>query len=207
MSQRAVNLPPTLLSWDTVQELVLKPYHSHFTDQMQEVRGTRKGWTVYGLSLFWVRRTQTLFVFSFFGLVIFLFLTLNQNRKSPPHDDGWVEFSSSINPIWDKAVSHTGGIAEFLQQTTKKENWWHQKRSFPTPTPRENNLLWVILISSLWMHFIGGKLSLNEAQVPQSPFYLLLPIHSTMLTVLLGKWVASSDYWRRLSLFWLHYKV
>lgn len=33
-----------------------------------------------------------------------------------------VEFNYFINPIWDKAGSHTVGIAELLQQTTKKEN-------------------------------------------------------------------------------------
>lgn len=33
-----------------------------------------------------------------------------------------VEFNYFINPVWDKAGSHTVGIAELLQQTTKKEN-------------------------------------------------------------------------------------
>lgn len=32
------------------------------------------------------------------------------------------EFNSFINPIWHKAGSHIVGIAEFLQQTTRKRN-------------------------------------------------------------------------------------
>lgn len=63
-----------------------------------------------------------MFIFSSFGTVIFLVLTLDQNRKLLPCDDGWVEFSSFINPIWDKAVSHIVGIAESLQQTTTQGN-------------------------------------------------------------------------------------
>lgn len=63
-----------------------------------------------------------MFIFSSLGIALFSVLTLDQNWKLPPCDEGWVEFSSFINPIWDKAVSHIAGIAEFLQQTAKKGN-------------------------------------------------------------------------------------
>lgn len=52
-----------------------------------------------------------------------------------------------------------------------------------------------------------GKLPLDEAEVPQSLFYLLLPIPSTMVTHSARKWVARSNYSRPSSLFWLHDKL
>lgn len=116
--------------------------------------------------------------------------------------------SSFINPIWHKAVSHIVGIAESLQQSpTQGTTWQHQRRPFPAPTPRERESSWVTLVSSFWTHFIWEKLPLNEAHVPQSPFYLLLSIHQRHISSSAWKWVASSNYSRLSSLFWLHYKL
>lgn len=91
-----------------------------------------------------------MFIFSSFGLVIFLVLTLDQNRKSPHVMMAGEEFNSFINPIWDKAGSHIVGIAEFLQHITMKGNIIDNSRRdlFPNPTLWQKELLWAILIYS-----------------------------------------------------------
>lgn len=138
-----------------------------------------------------------MFLFSFFGIVVFLVLTLNQNQKSPPRDDGWVDFSSSINSIWDKAVSHIVGIAEFLQPTTKKGNWWHQKRSFPTPTHGRGTCGWFLHLLFECTLF-GGNCLWMKPKFPNLHFICFCPFTGTMLTVLLGNgWQAQiiEDNW------------
>lgn len=156
-----------------VQELVLKPWPwlSHFTDQMRKVRGSRKGWTVSGLRLFWVRRTQTVLIFSSSGTVIFVLLTLDQNRKSPPCDDGWVEFSSFMNPIWDKAVFPYCGHCRILATDSWENKWYHQKRPFPAPTPYGQSLYLLFKCTLLGEHCLWTR-----PRLPAS--VLLASVHS-----------------------------
>lgn len=90
---------------------------------------------VHGLGLFWVRDTQTVFIFSSFGTVVFFSFNTGSESEIIPCDDGWVDFNSFINPIWDKAGSHIVGIAELLQQTTKKGNIIDTTRRDPSLLP------------------------------------------------------------------------
>lgn len=139
-----------------------------------------------------------MFIFSSFGTVIFLVLTLDQNRKSLPCDEGWVEFSSFINPIWDKAVSHIVGIVESLQQTLHRElrDATRGDLFLLLPHGRENRhgqLLYLLSERTLF----GKNCFRVRPTFPNLHFICFCPSPSTILAVLLGNgWQAQiiQDY-------------
>ena len=160
---------------------------------MQETRGSRRGWTPrradYGLNLFWVRGTQTVLIFSSFGIVIFFtFNTGSESEIAPMW--WWLGWSLTLllTPFGIKLVPTLWAyLQEFLQQTTKKGNIIDTTRKdlfLFLPLGRKNcykQFLYLPLECTLF-----GENLWMKPKFPNLHFICFRPFTCTVLTVLHG---------------------